>query len=254
MKPLSQLIPELQTKFAGLTESEKGQYATMIAGKNAMSGFLSIVNSSAADFEALSDAIYNSEGAAQSMADTMNDTVSGKLTLLKSQFEGVKIAIFDALGSSQFKGVLQSVSDGLAAVTPYVTSLTVAIGNGLFSAINGIYSIASTVFNAVRTAIENNGPAIENLRSAFDRVKTSLSNAFGGTGASLIQTLANVLVPSLCGALTLAANAVSLVVNGWNTFQPVIMGVSGPLPRTRRLSPRRTRWNPYETASSPSPP
>ena len=99
MKPLSTLIPELQTKFASLTDAEKGQYATMIAGKNAMSGFLSIVNSSPADFETLTDAINNSEGAAQSMADTMNDTVSGKLTLLKSQFEGVKIAIFDALGN-----------------------------------------------------------------------------------------------------------------------------------------------------------
>lgn len=106
MKPLSTLIPEMQTAFAGLTDSQKGQYATMIAGKNALSGFLSIVNSSPDDFYSLSDAINNSEGAAQKMADTMNDTVSGKLTLLKSQFEGVKIAIFDALGSSQFKGVL----------------------------------------------------------------------------------------------------------------------------------------------------
>lgn len=63
----------------------------MIAGKNALSGFLSLVNSSPDDFASLSDAINNSSGAAQSMADTMNDTVSGKLTLLKSQFEGVKL-------------------------------------------------------------------------------------------------------------------------------------------------------------------
>lgn len=68
MKPLSTLIPELQTAFLSLTDSEKGQYATMIAGKNALSGFLSIVNSSPDDFYSLSDAINNSEGAAQSMA------------------------------------------------------------------------------------------------------------------------------------------------------------------------------------------
>ena len=79
------------------------------------------------------------------MADTMNDTVSGKLTLLKSQFEGVKIAIFDALGSSQFKGVLQSMSDGLGALTPSISGVTVAIGNGLFYAIQGIYNIGMTV-------------------------------------------------------------------------------------------------------------
>lgn len=49
---------------------------TMIAGKNALSGFLSIVNSSPDDFYALSDTINNYAGAAQSMADMVNDTVS----------------------------------------------------------------------------------------------------------------------------------------------------------------------------------
>lgn len=227
MKPLSQLIPEMQNKFAGLTDAEKGQYATMIAGKNALSGFLSLVNSSPDDFASLSDAINNSSGAAQSMADTMNDTVSGKLTLLKSQFEGVKIAIFDALGSSQFKGVLQSMSDGLGAVTPYVTTLTVAIGNGLFSAIQTISGIASTVFNAVKTAIENNGPAIESLKSAFDNVKGSIVNAFSGEGTNLIQTLANVTIPTLCNALSFAMNSAAYVISVLKTFSPVIAGIVG---------------------------
>lgn len=227
MKPLSALIPEMQTAFAGLTDSQKGQYATMIAGKNALSGFLSIVNSSPDDFYSLSDAINNSEGAAQKMADTMNDTVSGKLTLLKSQFEGVKIAIFDALGSSQFKSVLQAMSDGLGAITPYVTSLTVAIGNGLFSAIQGIYNVASTVFNAVKTAIENNQPAIERLHTAFDNVKNSIVNAFSGNGTALIQTLANVIIPTLCNSLAGVMNIASGVISAASTLSPVIAGIAG---------------------------
>lgn len=227
MKPLSTLIPELQTAFSSLTDSEKGQYATMIAGKNALSGFLSIVNSSPDDFYSLSDAINNSEGAAQSMADTMNDTVSGKLTLLKSQFEGVKIAIFDALGSSQFKGVLQSMSDGLGAITPAVSTLTVAIGNGLFYAIQGIYNIGMTVFTAVKTAVENNQPAIERLYTAFDNVKSSIINAFSGNGTALIQTLANVIIPTLCNSLSLVLNIASGVISVASTLSPVIAGIAG---------------------------
>lgn len=99
------------------------------------------------------------------------------------------------------------MSDGLGAVTPYVTTLTVAIGNGLFSAIQTISGIASTVFNAVKTAIENNGPAIESLKSAFDNVKGSIVNAFSGEGTNLIQTLANVTIPTLCNALSFAMNS-----------------------------------------------
>lgn len=227
MKPLSTLIPELQTAFSSLTDSEKGQYATMIAGKNALSGFLSIVNSSPDDFYSLSDAINNSEGAAQSMADTMNDTVSGKLTLLKSQFEGVKIAIFDALGSSQFKGVLQSMSDGLGALTPSISGVTVAIGNGLFYAIQGIYNIGMTVFTAVKTAVENNQPAIEKLHTAFDNVKNSIINAFSGNGTALIQTLANVIIPTLCNSLSLVLNIASGVISVASTLSPVIAGIAG---------------------------
>ena len=227
MKPLSTLIPELQTAFSSLTDSEKGQYATMIAGKNALSGFLSIVNSSPDDFYSLSDAINNSEGAAQSMADTMNDTVSGKLTLLKSQFEGVKIAIFDALGSSQFKGVLQSMSDGLGALTPSISGVTVAIGNGLFYAIQGIYNIGMTVFTAVKTAVENNQPAIERLHTAFDNVKNSIINAFSGNGTALIQTLANVIIPTLCNSLSLVLNIASGVISVASTLSPVIARIAG---------------------------
>lgn len=226
MKPLSTLIPEMQAAFSVLTDSQKGQYATMIAGKNALSGFLSIVNASPEDFYSLSDAINNSEGAAQNMADTMNDTVSGKLTLLKSQFEGLKIAIFDALGSSQFKGVLQSMSDGLSAITPVVSGVTVAIGNGLFYAIQGIYNIASTVFNAVKTAALNNQPAIERLRSAFDNVKNSIVNAFSGNGTALIQTLSNVIIPTLCNALAGVMNIVSGVITVASALSPVIAGIA----------------------------
>ena len=227
MKPLSVLIPELQTHFSTLTDAQKGQYATMIAGKNALSGFLSIVNASPGDFYSLSDAINNSEGAALKMADTMNDTVSGKLTLLKSQFEGVKIAIFDALGSSQFKGVLQSMSDGLGALTPAISYVTVAIGNGLFSAIQTIYNTASTVFNAVKNAIQNNQPAIERLHNAFDNVRNSIVNAFSGNGTELIQTLANVVVPNLCNSLVAVMNIASGVISAASTLSPVIAGIAG---------------------------
>ena len=161
------------------------------------------------------------------MADTMNDTVSGKLTLLKSQFEGVKIAIFDALGSSQFKGVLQSMSDGLGALTPAISYVTVAIGNGLFSAIQTIYNTASTVFNAVKNAIQNNQPAIERLHNAFDNVRNSIVNAFSGNGTELIQTLANVVVPNLCNSLVAVMNIASGVISAASTLSPVIAGIAG---------------------------
>lgn len=118
------------------------------------------------------------------------------------------------------------MSDGLSAITPVVSGVTVAIGNGLFYAIQGIYNIASMVFNAVKTAVENNQPAIERLSSAFDNVKNSIVNAFSGNGTALIQTLSNVIIPALCNALAGVMNIASGVITVASALSPVIAGIA----------------------------
>jgi TP901 family phage tail tape measure protein len=131
MKPLNELIPELREKFSGLTAKEKGAYATMIAGKNAMSGFLAVVSAGEEDFNLLANAISNSSGAAQAMADIKLDTLQGKITLLQSQFDGVKLAIFNGLGSSNFKNALGAISDQITAAMPAITKMAEKIGEWL---------------------------------------------------------------------------------------------------------------------------
>lgn len=50
VKPVIETIKDLRTKFAVLSESEKAEKASAIAGTEAMSGFLAVVNASDADF------------------------------------------------------------------------------------------------------------------------------------------------------------------------------------------------------------
>lgn len=79
MKPLRETMAELREKFSGLTESQKASYASSIAGQEAMSGLLAIVNTSDKDFDKLTKAIDNSSGAAKKQADTMNQNLQGAL-------------------------------------------------------------------------------------------------------------------------------------------------------------------------------
>ena len=62
-----------------------------------MSGWASIVNASEGDFNKLTEAIANSNGTAQSMADTMMQGAKGALTEMKSALEGVAITIGERL-------------------------------------------------------------------------------------------------------------------------------------------------------------
>ncbi len=51
MKPLSTLMVELRDRFAGLSEAQKTQLASTLAGKYGMSGLLAVVNASQTDFD-----------------------------------------------------------------------------------------------------------------------------------------------------------------------------------------------------------
>lgn len=81
----------------GLTQEQQSQYAATLFGKEAMSGMLAIINASEEDYNKLSEAIANSDGAAEEMAGTMQDNLNGQLQILKSQLEEAAISIGDAL-------------------------------------------------------------------------------------------------------------------------------------------------------------
>lgn len=93
MKSLGQVIDEMRTNLGGLSETEQTAAASTIFGKEAMAGMLAIINASEDDYNKLSQAINNSSGAADKMADTMLDNLGGSITLLQSALDGVKISL-----------------------------------------------------------------------------------------------------------------------------------------------------------------
>ena len=105
MKPLRETMAELREKFSGLTESQKASYASSIAGQEAMSGLLAIVNASDSDFNKLQKAIDNSSGAAKKQADVMNNNLQGALYDLGSVAESVGIGIYEDIKTPLTKAV-----------------------------------------------------------------------------------------------------------------------------------------------------
>ncbi|MBR3202499.1 MAG: phage tail tape measure protein, partial [Solobacterium sp.] len=87
----------LREKMGALSETEQAAAASAIFGKNSMAGWLAIINSSDQDFEKLSGAIDNCDGSAQRMAETMQDNLSGQITILKSELQELMIQIGDSL-------------------------------------------------------------------------------------------------------------------------------------------------------------
>ena len=137
MKPLKEVMNDLRKAFDGLSEAEQAQYAKQIAGQEAMSGLLSIVNAAPEDYNKLTEAVKNSNGAAEDMSKTMQDNLEGDMTQLKSKLEGVQIGIYEFFEPALRAGVdilgklvdaLNWASENLDWLTPIVTGLATAFG------------------------------------------------------------------------------------------------------------------------------
>ena len=164
MKSLGEVMEMLRTKMGGLSEAEQAQTAATLFGQEAMSGMLAVINASDSDYEKLTSAIYGADGAAQQMADTMLDNLSGQLTLLKSALEGLAIQFGEILMPyiKQFVQWLQNLVQKLQEMTPEQkeqivkwAAFAAAIGPVLLAVgklVTGIGNVIS-VFGKLKTAI-----------------------------------------------------------------------------------------------------
>lgn len=229
MLPMSDTLAQLREKFAGLSEAEQIQYAKSLAGQEAMSGLLAIVNASPADFDKLSNAVYNSAGAAETMAKVMEDNLQGDVTSLKSAVEGVAIAIYD-----QFSGALR---DGVQAVRDFVAGsismdeLFVRLGNAVSQAVEvirgylpqlgemGLQLLSNLVQGIVSGIPKLITAAGEMVKSIGDGIKANMGDLIS-KGLDLINGLADSLTASLP----------TLVQNGVGMIRSLVKGLMDSLP------------------------
>lgn len=96
-KQYSQFLEDSAKKAFTNADALRAQEAATLAGKTGLSGLLAIVSASDEDFNGLTDAIYNCNGAAQEMADVQMDNLDGKLTTVKSKLSEVGIQLGEIL-------------------------------------------------------------------------------------------------------------------------------------------------------------
>ena len=197
VKPLSALMVDLRQKFAGLTDAQKAEYAAGIAGKEAMSGLLAIVNASDADFNNLTQAIANSDGTAQSMAQTMQDNLKGQLEQLGGAVETVGLTFYDAI-KGKATDAITSIADKISAwqsdgsIDAVAEKVGVVFGNAVDKASSAL------------TWLSQNGDTVIGVLKA-------LGIAFAG-----------VKVLEFAGNVARAVNDLSL-------FTQTVIAVSGPM-------------------------
>lgn len=105
MKSFGETINDLRGYFSQMTGAEQLHNAEAIAGQRAMAGFVSILNSTDADFNKLTSSINDCSGAASKMAQIKLDNLNGQVTLMNSAADALKTTI-----GEQFKPELQGLA------------------------------------------------------------------------------------------------------------------------------------------------
>lgn len=190
MKSFYSVINELRSSFSNLNEVEKTQYASAIAGKNAMSGLLAIVNASEEDYTKLTQAVFNANGASKEMADTMLNNTGGALALLKSNFEGLQLTIAEKLAPA-LNGIISALSglvDFLSAnqwIFPMITTgISAILALGLATKI-AAFGKAILALNPITAGIIIAISVIAGLANLIISNWEGISNFFEGLFASV---------------------------------------------------------------------
>lgn len=154
MRNLNDVVVDLRAAFGDMTDAQKASNAEAIAGKIGMSGLLSIVNASEADFNKLTGAIDNSTGVAKKMADTMQNNLKGKITQFKSALEGAGIAIGENLIPALTKGVTK-ITDMVSAFNnlPPATQKTIVSVGATVAAIGPLMMIGGKLITGIGKTI-----------------------------------------------------------------------------------------------------
>lgn len=186
MKSLNEIMKDLRSGFAGLTEAQKAQVASALGGQEAMSGLLAIVNASQGDFDKLASAIKNADGTAANMSETMQDNLEGAVTILKSSLEGLGIEIYESLDTP--------LKDTAVQATQAVGDMTNAFKNG------GLKSAVKEAGNIFADfAVDAASHAPEMVDTAVDFIESFISGVSGNKGRLL--TASAEVAESIAGGL-----------------------------------------------------
>ena len=217
MRSLGDILTDCRAAFAQMSESERAANAEALVGKNAMSGFLAVMNAAPGDIEKLNSAINNCDGTAEKMAETMQDNLAGQLTILKSQLEELAISIGEILMPSirQIVWWIQGLVDWLNGLDEGTKKVIVTVAL-VAAALGPVLIVVGKVVGAVGTIL-----------TVVPKIAGAVSGVVGFVSGTVIPALSAVVAAIGWVPIAIAAviGVVVLLYNKCEWFRDAVNAV-----------------------------
>lgn len=244
MRPLNEIFKDLNASMENMSEGEKTQVLNEIFNKVDLKSAQALLAGCGDEFDNLADAIANSGGAMQDMADTQLDNLKGDLTILQSGLEGLGIAAYEGMQGPLREAVQLAtgmVGDISAAFNEGgLTAAVGAVGGALADMVTYVAGLAPQMIDAgvglltsLISGIQQNLPA---LASGAVEIVTSLVNGIATmlpqlatTAVQLVAALANGIAAALPDLIPTAVQAVVTLVQGLIESIPALIEAAAAL-------------------------
>lgn len=224
-KPLDETLRIFRNSFKDLDGTQQAQAASLIFGKNAMSGMLGIIQASEGDYNKLSQAISGADGAALDMATTMQDNLGGDLEKLKSAAEELAISFGELLMPAlrdvvdrvrEFVDKLNAMPDSTKQVLLDIAGFVAVLGPVIFivGKISSGIGLISGALAVMQGSMVGATPAMIGLAKMFEFIKF----AFIGLKTMI---LAHPIAALIIGVLTIA---IPLIIKNWDSIKEFLVG------------------------------
>jgi len=128
-RDLSDILKDVDKATQGMGDAQKASALQSTFTADSIKGLNMILNGGVDNANKFEDALRKSDGTAQKMADTMNNTLNGDMTTLGSKIEGVQIALYEKLEPALRSGVkaLQGLADAMKWLINHGTEVSAVI-------------------------------------------------------------------------------------------------------------------------------
>lgn len=201
MRSLNDILGDLNTSMEGMTAQEKANIISQIFNKTDLSAVNALLANTGDTWDELQQSIIDSGGAAQQMADTQLDNLSGQLTLLKSALEGLAISFGEILMPmvrsavekiQAFVDKLNGMSDAQRETIIKIMAFAAALGPLLIILGKTISTVGTTMktFSSLTKGVAKLGVKIAGSSGSI----TSLGSALGAVAGPVLAVVAIVAV------------------------------------------------------------
>lgn len=170
MRDMGSIMGDVESATDGMNDAQKNAALQNVFGIQSLKGVNIMLSEGADAYKEMESAIYDSEGAAASMAEEMEDNIGGSLRSMGSALEGFMIVLGDELkdhvrNAADFIGVMAGkfgeLSPAVRQGIVFVGAFLAAIGPVLLlgSKMIGVFVPVVAMFGKISTAIKGAGGA-----------------------------------------------------------------------------------------------